>query len=221
MGKWSFEEGDSSTIAGDTSGYSNSGTFGDGTCTPGNGSCPNWYTTDECDLGFSGCLKFDGDDYVEVAPNSSLDMTKSITLVAWVKRMGPGGVNPDRGIFLAKQGNYLEARPDDLCMSLVIVSSKHKCAGNVKEGQWYHAAGTYDGKVYKIYVNGQVVFSQSYTGDITNSGGYPLYIGQHSGGGFLFNGFLDEVQIYSEALTLSQIRKLYAQGVISRAMAYR
>ena len=36
-----------------------------------------------------------------------------------------------------------------------------------------------------------------------------------------FNGLIDEVQIYKEALTLSQIEQLYAQGVISRAMAYR
>lgn len=77
-------------------------------------------------------------------------------------------------------------------------------------GTWYHAAGTYDGSTIKIYVNGTLSASWPFSGAI-NSNSFPLYIGANAEqAGRLFSGDIDEVKIYSSALTAPQISAGYA-----------
>ena len=75
VGWWSFDEG-SGTIAYDRSGNNNNGTLING---------PTWTQGK-----VGGALSFDGvDDYVVVPHNSTLNITSSITIMAWIKPQTP------------------------------------------------------------------------------------------------------------------------------------
>mgnify|MGYP001281253107 CR=1 FL=1 len=75
-------------------------------------------------------------------------------------------------------------------------------------GKWYHVAATYDGAMMRIYVNGEEVGTTAYAGAITN-GSYNLTIGgaaYTARGPRYFDGNIDEVRIWSEPITETEIR---------------
>jgi hypothetical protein len=84
-------------------------------------------------------------------------------------------------------------------------------------GVWTHVAGTYDGALLQLYVNGTVVASQAATGTIPD-GPDPLCIGTKPpnpsplagtvAGGDHFSGLLDEVHLYGRALSALEIQML-------------
>lgn len=78
----------------------------------------------------------------------------------------------------------------------------------MQTGKWYHVAGTYDGSVMRIYINGQQVGSANYTGVIDN-GTYDLHIGRAAytiGGTRYFDGVIDEVRMWNTAISQTAIQ---------------
>src|SRR5439155_9838817 len=64
---------------------------------------------------------------------------------------------------------------------------------------------TYDGANLRMYVNGTLVRTQAVTGSIVETSG-ALRIGGNSVWGEYFSGLIDEVRIYSRALSQSEIQ---------------
>ena len=78
-------------------------------------------------------------------------------------------------------------------------------------GQWYHVAGVYDGNYIYLYINGVLESKTAQTGKINNFIGssYQLVFGQWANPADAyrrFNGDIDEVTVWSVALTQTQIR---------------
>ncbi len=71
--------------------------------------------------------------------------------------------------------------------------------------EWSHLAATYDGTTLRLYVNGLVVMSAPFTGNLATSTD-PLRIGGNSVYGEYFTGVIDEVRIYSRTLSAAEIR---------------
>ncbi|MBI4973060.1 DUF2341 domain-containing protein [Candidatus Roizmanbacteria bacterium] len=69
------------------------------------------------------------------------------------------------------------------------------------DGAWHHVAGTYDGSMTRLYVDGVQVNSIARTGSFTPSA---LYIGS-AGATEYFKGKLDDVKIYNYARSSKQI----------------
>lgn len=77
----------------------------------------------------------------------------------------------------------------------------------VETNRWYHLAMTYDGKVLKLYVDGILQSSPTnIVGTIKNSS-VKMAIGCNPGttNAEFFNGWIDEVRIWSRALDASEI----------------
>lgn len=81
--------------------------------------------------------------------------------------------------------------------------------------EWVHVVGVVDALNHTmgVYVNGSLASTISYPGNAIVSGSYPLRIGapfvtlgDQSG----FDGFIDDVRIYSRALSASEIQQLYS-----------
>ena len=70
---------------------------------------------------------------------------------------------------------------------------------------WTHLAVTYDGATLRLYVNGVQVSSRAQTGNLVTSAN-PLQIGGDSIYGQYFQGTIDEVRIYNQALSPSEIQ---------------
>lgn len=74
--------------------------------------------------------------------------------------------------------------------------------------QWQHIAGTYDGKRMRLYVNGIAIDSFDVATSITNTASsINLVIGDHTGSyQRRFQGLIDEVRIWKNCRTSSQIK---------------
>jgi hypothetical protein len=80
---------------------------------------------------------------------------------------------------------------------------------------WYHLVGTYDGTNGAFYVNGQLAAAPvAATGFLANPGN-PLGIGQRGDGYGNWDGNLDEVAIYTHALSAAQVAAHYQVGTNS------
>ena len=73
-------------------------------------------------------------------------------------------------------------------------------------GQWYHLALTYDGSVEKLYVDGELVASQSVnrTIDLTHDDQGGFSIGRSYNGRYL-DGMMSECRVWKKALTQPEI----------------
>jgi len=90
----------------------------------------------------------------------------------------------------------------------------------LQAGQWYFVAMTYDGNRKTLFVNGVAISSlasgsPTYADGIRNATGKPILIGadeSESPVGDLFDGSIDEVNVFDVALSAEEIQSLYTQG---------
>lgn len=150
------------------------------------------------------------------ASQTGLDVTGSITLMAWIKQETAGnnyvivkdryGSGASRGYLLNTQGTdkvNLQLFPNAAGTGGVDLVG----ATSVGTGQWMHIAGTYDGTTAKIYLNGRLDGSTAYSSGINNSTA-PLFIGVTSNGGtpsLFLDGLVKDARVYNTALTQAEI----------------
>ena len=202
---WSFDEA-TSTIA-----YDNQST-NNGTLTNG----PTWQSSSNCVSG--SCLSFNGtNNYVGVPDDTSLKPSQ-ITAEVWVYPTvisvnqailgkGDGGSTGGGYNFVIYSSNYPSFWIYDGTGNLQNLSFNVGISAN----QWYHLVYTYDGTTAKAYVNGIYKNSLSVSGFTQKN--IPLGIGSFSGGGWYFNGLIDEVRIYNRALSADEIQAHYKAGL--------
>jgi len=87
------------------------------------------------------------------------------------------------------------------------VGSKAAEHGGFENNRWYHVAATYDGSVYRIYIDG-VEMGVSKPSPAITKGSDSLTIGAYSGGmTSVFVGTIDEVRLYNKAKSGLEILK--------------
>jgi hypothetical protein len=169
-----------------------------------------------------------GNQHVLVPHNSSLDITSSMTISAWVKPVGNvawDGVlakSPSDGSLSNHAGNYElriengNRQPHFLYQrgGMNDTTFPIATASAVPDGIWTHLAVTVQaGGTVDYYLNG--AFSEGIavesTFGVPNTS--PLYIGSRADLFTTFDGFIDEVALFDEVLSAGQIQQL-ANGVI-------
>ncbi|KAB2834967.1 MAG: hypothetical protein F9K48_05245, partial [Candidatus Brocadia sp.] len=210
---YTFDEGDGST-ANDSSGNGNDGTINGAT----------WKTGKE-----GGGLSFDGvNDYVTIPCMNNGEVSVS----AWFyknandKRRNDAIFSGFRSHSNLKLWQGLELRfpagaPDTLEFVLVTQDgSGKKTARTTRQnllnavGSWYHAVGTYNKTTgqQRLYVNGELVKNVTHpTGNmVVPLAFYPdMMIGHSRVNTGYFNGVIDDVRLYSRAITDQEVKNLY------------
>jgi hypothetical protein len=158
--------------------------------------------------------------YVAVPDSPVLDPTNSITVEAWINQQSQLGPYDPVVKKAGVGGGYsVEFDGTGVPTFWVNISAVGWCGtwgGSVLTNQWTHLAGTYDGTALSIYVNGVPVSSVGLNGALVPSTS-PLNIGRDpSNIGRLFHGLIDEVSIYSRALSAGEIAAIYAAGAAGK-----
>jgi hypothetical protein len=202
VGIWLMEEGSGSNLS-DGSGNGHDGKIiGD----------VNWV-----DGKFGTALEFPGtlSDFVEVPTDSDLEITESITLMAWIltsEQVAADIVGKDDGsdrnynIHVATSGKLFLNGGGRVAMPGTTP---------INDGQWHHVCGTWDGDTARIYVDGMEEASMPYGGPIDRSN-VPVKIGlRGSGEGVdrIYKGIIDEVAIFNTGLSEEDIQNVMNNGL--------
>lgn len=161
-----------------------------------------------------GALDFDGsNEYVDCGNSATVQRngTQSFTLEAWVK--------PTGGIWVAVISKFVHTASNE-GYSLEIFSDNKVSLlyGNnwsdwnattaiapLTPGVWSHIAATYDGTTVKIYINGFLSQSATWTNGVTDSG-TNLLLGTRSGTTY-YSGQMDEARVWTVARTQAEIQE--------------
>jgi hypothetical protein len=215
---WSFDDGHVE----DNSGNGHDGTIHGAVAVPGVSA---------------NALHFDGiDDYISVPHSSALQPSSEITVAAWVKPQGfytgycqsndivCKGYTGLVGSYVLRYLDYDDCNvssPEQQRFAFHIRFNEETFVGPlsntvVQLGQWYHAAGTYDGNVMKIFVNGNLEGSEPISLPL-GANTFDLTIGRmnHDVNPYWVNGTIDEIYIYNRALDDNEIRELYSKHIFS------
>jgi hypothetical protein len=203
VGTWRFDEG-SGTVARDSGPFHLDGVLS------ATGS-PTWIH------GVAGnALHFDGDGVVELPDSPALEPT-SITVAAWVRRVGSPGayryvfskgssscMRSAYGLYTAEQGGAAFYVAGD---GIYAVSPQIPAA-SVWDGRWHRIAGSYDGRRVRFYLDGLRVGQGTPAPTHVEYGlaSRAAYIGTYRGDCELaFAGDIDGVSVWDSALTTAEI----------------
>jgi hypothetical protein len=86
--------------------------------------------------------------------------------------------------------------------------------GTVNDGTWHHVAFVVDETGARLYLDGASIAQRGWTGKQGPTAATdPLSIGRYPGDRTLFGGAIDDVRIYSRALSPPEIQELYQAGL--------
>ncbi|UCH70806.1 MAG: LamG domain-containing protein, partial [Candidatus Bathyarchaeota archaeon] len=200
IGHWAMDDNASTTTVVDSSAYGNHGTARQNTSV--------LHTTGIID----GALTFNGStDYVDLSGLGSTLEVENISVSVWAK---PDSVTGPINWILGNGAQFRLGFGDDTVRFWIREqgrgSSNLVSGGSVSAGKWYHIVGTYDGTYQKLYVNGSLVASEQPGLDVLDNGSDNFAIGKaYKTSKEYFDGNVDDVRIFSRALSEEAINVLY------------
>jgi len=210
IGWWKFDE-TSGTTAADSSGNGHNGTL--------NGNA-TWAAGQ-----LAGALQLDGSgDYVNCGLlNIDTALTGGMTVCAWINKVAGGDMkfvsnfqvanNPGGGFQCAVYNNRMEM---DFSNATQRVLSRDAGGPTVPANTWVHLAWVYDdvADTFNEYHNGVLADTDTVTVSVGVST-RELLIGSRSPTlGLYVNGLMDDVRIYTRALTQEEIVLIMNPGVL-------
>jgi len=207
VGWWTLDEG-MGTLAVDWSGHDNHGSL--------TGTALSWMPDDGM---IGGALSFNGTesdtDYVEI---STADISLTAGTVAMWGKLRPDPQSPATRYFFGHTAIpafsdriqlYMDNSDTILDLGLGDSHDRHTDIMSLTTETWYHVALTWDGGRYVVYVNGEEKANGSYTGlDTLNPVADIGNDGNADGRDEAFNGLLDDVRIYDQALSEAEVAEL-------------
>jgi hypothetical protein len=164
-------------------------------------------------------LSLDGDgDYVDCGTNPAFDITGSITVAAWVyidtvPTIWTGIVT--KGNSAWRLSTYQDQRKFHFAVTDPVTNTNMNWVHGgteVTAHEWHHVCGTYDGANIRLYVDGveDPESPVAYSGNI-DTNNWEVLIGENAQSpGREWNGLIDDVRIYSFALSEAEVKELYA-----------
>jgi len=205
---------------------SRDGLVGWWTMDEGNGTTvydTHWKVTGQYGAGAS----FDGtNDYIQVTDSAELRPSSAFTAMSWIKpsaetTMGNfrtvlskelTGTNRNLWFGLWDNSNDAYCNDGRVALRFTVSGANKTACGTTDLGDtsaWHHVAATYNGSGIALYVDGSLQNSTVASGAVDTQSGQALFIGVENTTaktGY-FNGTMDDVRIYSRALTAEEINQ--------------
>jgi hypothetical protein len=159
---------------------------------------------------FGGALSLNGTSGEVDLPGLGTFYKSGFTLEAWVRKQSS---KLDVGLFgtwVSGQGGgpmiWVDHGAGRYRLTLGGSAGNYLDSGRTPAiGQWQHVAATYDGSVARFYVDGSETASAPFAGNVGDSNTWRVGAYGATAGNF-FDGLVDNVRIYSRALTASEIQ---------------
>ena len=168
----------------------------------------------------------EGGDCVHVPADDLLKIEDEITMMAWLYHEdwdAAWGLWVDKGRYVPGKwnssysmgffGSFLELGVEAPKMKMTLGGGDQMWGfigtGPMVDRNWHHIAGTYDGKVAKMYLDGEVFYDHDQKFEFVGINDAYLCIGCAAGDPrYTFkNGSIDEVGLWRRALTQAEIEK--------------
>ncbi|MDO8524607.1 MAG: LamG domain-containing protein [bacterium] len=166
---------------------------------------------------YGNALQFDGvNDYINVADSPSLSPTNAVTVSGWIKT---SSIQPGRGVIVkGGPGNNYDymlyfSRTTQANVNFYIRNSSGSIdtAGSYtfkyNDNAWHYYTGVFDGDWLRLYIDGKLVSSKNTVLTNIKNSINPLTIGR--GWSTYFKGSIDDVRVYSRALSANEIQYQY------------
>ncbi|MDD3711754.1 MAG: LamG domain-containing protein [Patescibacteria group bacterium] len=156
--------------------------------------------------------------YINIGTGDDYFPLHIFSIGVWIKTPGLGQEMSMNGIvsitygltvYLTSSGN-LAFRMDDgsSIPSITVIKSLH-------DDEWHHILVSFDGIDRRMYIDGELMRVTEFVG-WTGSTRWPTNYARigcenNNCSIYKFNGLIDDIRIYSRALTTSEIQTLYAQ----------
>ncbi len=169
---------------------------------------------------FGNAINLSGSHKLRVPGKPNFGKLDKISFSAWVL---PTGFQQYNEIFRKEDGDnrvLFSFQGNGTILSLGLnISGYVECDARIRpeqvlDGLWHHCAATFDGKRMQVYLDGKEIGSLGRSGTITAGGPAPGCIGS-ANGGECFQGAMDDLRIYKDALTPEEIGRLYRNGQAS------
>ena len=161
-------------------------------------------------------LKLNGTtDWVNFPNTSNVLFHNVFTLEAWVKQ------EHQQTAKIVQKGDWdgfslgvdlYHGWMTSVCNTAMAATSVTWGMGQPKLNKWYHLAATFDGKILKLFVDGVMVNSASVSDDL-HVNGRNINIGSDNGNQKFFKGNLDNVAVWTIALSDADIVKTIENGI--------
>ena len=173
-----------------------------------------------------GSLSFDGDDYIEVPHDASLNINDNNgnqgTLMAYIKiedvtEDSYNRIISKKSIWNGPSGYELEINPAQNIITFLAGNDNFARGELIPTQDWTHVAVTFHDTVGTIYINGiNVTFDANI--DSISSNEVPLWIGNLTGSeedplGGGFYGLMDEIAILDRKLSENEIQGIIENGL--------
>ena len=158
-----------------------------------------------------GTILFDGtNDYISMVNSTTLD-TQTPTVETWIKT----NATTQNGFFFEKGSVNTEyslfQEGGSICWRQGGLSQYTTTATYINTSNWAHIVGTFVSGDRRTYINGVCVNSDTQTGTVgTNSGG--MTIGCYGGGGYMYNGRISTVRVYTKVLSATEVLQNFNEG---------
>ena len=173
------------------------------------------------------CLEFDGvRDFVDCGSKPSLDLREALTLEAWV--FPASRVKGEPGILGKHFNSYLLSYYADGQCWWYVSGGGNAAKSLLTPGSWHHVVGTFDGQVLRLYLDGKLA-NASPSKSPALKPGKNFFIGcvigddsatdPNYGRSAFFPGQIDELKVYSRALSEQEVRTCFDAGVKDLALA--
>ncbi len=185
--------------------------------------------------GLGSALSVDGDGDGAIGPNYVKITTNNMTGVAWVNAESLAGdwnsIVKNWGQGVGGQFHFgLGSVAANTLQDVANGASNVAAPTDLPANQWVHTAFVLDSVAlqHRLYINGQLAATAAYTGTMGPGAATGLGIGHKpnddgsalatGAGAGPWNGRIDEVGLYNEALSAEQIQTIYQNGLAGRQL---
>jgi hypothetical protein len=161
--------------------------------------------------------------YASMSTYPGSGSVSALTYEAWIKAPSNAGMtsgdyhtifrrNNTDVILLRVRGSTITGGSNAGKAEAYVAGTTLVSTGRVDDGNWHHIVLTVSGTSAKLYVDGGTAVTATTGKSTYNLGTGAAYIGSDSGTGEFFQGRLDNVAIYSTALSSTRVGVHYTSG---------